>query len=233
MCHATGGPHPSFYTLGVVEQAHLPFGEADIGAPAKGDRVNRPLRDRLVAMASRDLKTRERLASDGTLFDGYHPEMEAVHEENARELEMVIEAHDWPTSELVGEDGAEAAWLVAQHAIGLPQFQRKCLRLVEAAVAAGKAPAWQMAMMLDRIRTFEGRPQVFGTSFDWDESGELSPRPIENPGDVDLRRASIGLEPLETAIVKHRTRNTMEQKPADLAERQKRMDDWAHEVGWR
>ncbi len=191
------------------------------------------LEDRLVAMAARDLETRERLASDGSLFDGYHPEMQAVHEENARELAAVIEADGWPGSDMVGEAGAEAAWLIAQHAIGLPDFQRMCLRRLEAAVVTGTAPAWQMAMMVDRVRTYEGRPQLFGTSFDWDESGEQSPRPIEDPQDVDRRRAEVGLEPLASAVAKFRARVSGEPQPTDLIERAKSFADWLCKVGWR
>jgi len=195
--------------------------------------MSRILADRLLALAARDLATRERLAEDGSLFDGYHPEMQAVHEANARELETIIHEIGWPTRQLVGDDGAEAAWLIAQHAIGLPQFQRKCLQLLKAAVAAGKAPAWQMAMMLDRILTFEGRPQVYGTSFDWDDNGELKPRSIQDADRVDQRRSEVGLEPLETAISRLRARDAAQPAPADLAEHRRRMDDWARRVGWR
>lgn len=195
--------------------------------------VDRALADHLTALAAHDLETRERLAADGSLFDGYHPEMQAVHEANARELETIIAAIGWPTPEFVGDEGAEAAWLIAQHAIGLPQFQRKCLELLKAAAAAGQAPAWQMAMMLDRVRIYEGRPQVYGTQFDWDDDGQMSPRTIENPSSVDQRRAEVGLEPLEAAIKKLRTRDAAQPRPADLAERPKRMDEWARLVGWR
>lgn len=195
--------------------------------------MNKVLADRLIALADRDLETRERLAEEGSLFDGCHPEMQAVHEANARELEGILAAIGWPTSRLAGDDGAEAAWLIAQHAIGLPRFQRECLELLEAAVAAGDVPAWQTAMLLDRIRTFEGRPQVYGTQFDWDESGRLSPVPIESPDDVDWRRAGIGLEPLEAATAKHRARNAAQPRPVDLAERKRRLDEWARSVGWR
>ncbi|HEX8192152.1 MAG TPA: DUF6624 domain-containing protein [Allosphingosinicella sp.] len=191
------------------------------------------LADRLLALAAGDLETRERLAADGRLFDGYHPEMQAVHEANAAALEAIVAEVGWPTAERVGEAAAEAAWLVAQHAIGLPDFQRACLEGLKGAVAAGKAPAWQMAKMIDRILTFEGRPQVYGTSFDWDESGRLSPRPIEDPGAVDRRRAEVGLEPLEAATARIRLRDAAEPRPADLAERRRRMDEWARRVGWR
>lgn len=195
--------------------------------------MNSKLADRLVTLAAHDLETRERLAKDGSLFDGYHPEMQAVHETNAVELEAIIGAIGWPTSQIVGNDGADAAWLIAQHAIGSPSFQRKCLELLKVAVAAGDAPAWQMAMMLDRIRTYEGIPQIYGTQFDWDDDGALSPRDIEDPDAVDQRRKEVGLEPLGEAIEKIRARDAAQVRPQDLTEHRARMDKWAREVGWR
>jgi hypothetical protein len=66
-----------------------------------------------------------------------------------------------------------------QHAISLPQFQRQCLALLQAAVTRGEAPAWQVAMLTDRIRILEGRQQLYGTQFDWDANGQMSPLPIE------------------------------------------------------
>lgn len=195
--------------------------------------MNRVIAHKLEALAADDLNTRERLAADGGLFDGYHPEMQTVHEANASQLETIIAAIGWPTPRLVGVDGARAAWLVAQHAIGLPSFQRKCLELLRQAVAAGDAPAWQMAMMLDRIRTFEGRPQVYWTQFDWDDEGQLSPGFIEDRDGVDQRRSEVGLESLEAATNRIRTRDAARSRPANLAEHRKRMDAWAQDVGWR
>jgi hypothetical protein len=95
------------------------------------------------------------------------------------------------------------------------------------------APAWQMAMMLNRIRTYEGRPQVYGTSFDWDDQGHLSPRAIEHPEDVDTRRSAVGLEPLEAAIAKLRARDAGQRSPADLNQHRRSMEEWARKVGWR
>lgn len=68
--------------------------------------MNVSLRDELLAMKERDLRTRARLAEDGSLYDGYHPEMEAVHRENAARLSQIIDEHGWPGPGLVGEDGA-------------------------------------------------------------------------------------------------------------------------------
>jgi hypothetical protein len=59
--------------------------------------------------------------------------MEAVHHHNAYRLEEIIEECGWPGRSLVGEDGAAAAWLIAQHAIRLPALQRRSLTLLKEA----------------------------------------------------------------------------------------------------
>ena len=187
------------------------------------------LRDRLLALRDHDQAVRSRLAADGSLFQGYHPEMQAAHEANAAALQALVDAHGWPTTALVGEDGAEAAWLVAQHAIGLPDFQRACL----AAVRGSGAPAWQAAYLDDRIRVLEGRRQLYGTQFDWDADGRLSPEPIEDAEGVDVRRAAVGLPPLAEAIGKARQGAGDEPIPADRAARQAEKEAWARKVGWR
>jgi hypothetical protein len=189
--------------------------------------------DQLVSMADHDLAVRARLASDGSLFHGYHPEMRAVHEENAAALEHIIAQSGWPRADLVGEQGAEAAWLIVQHAIGWPAFQRRCLDLLQREASAGRIPAWQPARLLDRIRTFEGRPQVYGTSFDWDDAGQMSPLPIEDAERVDERRARVGLEPLADAVARHRIQTAAEPLPKDLVQRRRQADEWARAVGWR
>jgi hypothetical protein len=105
--------------------------------------MNKLLREKLLAMRAADLLVREELADSGELFDGYHQAMERVHLKNAAELEKMIDENGgWLGKSLVGADGAEVAWLVAQHTISLPEFQRKCLKLIEQAVARGEAEAF-------------------------------------------------------------------------------------------
>lgn len=195
--------------------------------------IDESLRRRLTNLAARDLRMREDLTTDGSLFDGYHPKMQAVHEENAAELEAIIHERGWPSTEFAGEDGAEAAWLIAQHAIGLPRFQRLCLDALSAVAADGGVPRWQPAYLLDRIRTLEGRPQVYGTQFDWDAEGEMSPLPIEDEAGVDERRTAVGLPPLAVATARQRERSREEPRPHDPAGRRRAMEQWAREVGWR
>jgi hypothetical protein len=119
--------------------------------------MNVALRDELVGMAEEDQRVRAALVADGSLFDGYHPAMKAVHDKNAARLNQIIEQHGWPGRSLVGEEGARAAWLVLQHAIGHPELQRKGLVLLQEAVSRGDVPAVEVAMLHDRICFFEGR----------------------------------------------------------------------------
>lgn len=188
---------------------------------------------RLTDMAADDLRKRDALIAAGTLFDGYHPDMEALHIHNAKELEAIIDAVGWPHRGIAGVEGAEAAWLIAQHAISLPDFQRKVLRLLKE--NAGDVPPAQIAMLEDRIRRFEGKPQLYGTQFDWDENGQLSAGAIEDAANVDARRANVGLNSLKerTEEMRRRAESEGDKPPADMMKRRKDAEVWAKKVGWR
>ena len=134
----------------------------------------------LIAAAHRDIEARTRLAQSGDLFAGYHPDMEAVHLENAALLESAITDIGWPGRSAVGEDAARAAFLILQHAISRPDLQRRGLALILDAIPLGQANALDAAYLSDRIAMFEGSEQTFGTQFDWDENGQLSPAPTRD-----------------------------------------------------
>src|ERR1051325_7829345 len=117
--------------------------------------MNNKVRDELLKMAEYDQLVRAELAEDGSLFTGYHPRMAAVHRSHAERLRNIIAKFGWPTESLAGPDGAKAAWLIAQHSIGEPDFMRRCGALLEQASARGEVPRWQFAMIDDRIRVNE------------------------------------------------------------------------------
>ena len=193
------------------------------------------LHDELLGMAAEDGAVRERLVADGALFEGYNPLMAIVHRRNGDRLAEMVDAHGWPGRALVGDDGADAAWLVLHHAIGDPALQRRCLPLLEQAAAHGDVAPWHPATLLDAIRFHEGRPQVYGSVFDWDESGEMTPWQIEDPEGVDERRALVGLPTLaeQTVSVREAAAAEGDLPPADPAARRREADAWAHSVGWR
>jgi hypothetical protein len=202
----------------------------------EGIKPDEELRRALLEMLAEDMSTREELASDGSLFEGYHPRMEAVHRRNSARLAEIFDGRGWPGLSLAGEDGEEAAWVIVQHSIGEPAFQRRGLELLKEAAARGEAPPWQVAYLEDRIRACEGRPQVYGTQYDWDDNGEMSPYPpIEDAENVDERRRALGLGTLEANMKRMRAgvAASTEKPPADLAKRRKEEDEWARSVGWR
>lgn len=198
--------------------------------------ANEKLRQELLAMQAEDERVREELAKTGELFDGYHPTMEAVHLKNAARLEEMIDCHGWLGKSLVGEDGAEAAWLIVQHAISRPDLQRRFLPLLKAQIERGENPAWQAAFLEDRILSFEGKPQIYGSQFDWNERDALSANEILEPEKIDERRAAVGLEtPYSEYIKAHNeaVRKSNEKPPDNLDERRRAFEEWARKTGWR
>lgn len=126
--------------------------------------------------------------------------------DNAAWIKHVIEKHGWPGKSLVGVDGAQAAFVLIQHAARDSEFQKKCLELLEKAVKQGEAPAVYLAFLTDRVRMVGGKPQVYGTQTKVTADGKFEVYPIEDEANVDKRRAEVGLEPLATYIERMRQR---------------------------
>ena len=191
--------------------------------------MNEILRAELIQMDEYDQVVRAELAADGSLFDGYHPRMAAVHDANAARLRAIIAAHGWPTESLVGVDGAKAAHRIAQHSINHPEFMRECRRLLDEASARGEAPRWQFAYIDDRIRVFEGLPQRYGTQWRGGPHG-LEPYPIEDPDHVDERRAELGLPSLAELRASAPPERPLNPESARRLEEQELA--WRRAVGW-
>ncbi|XVQ86362.1 DUF6624 domain-containing protein [Microbispora siamensis] len=119
-----------------------------------------------------------------------------VDRDNTAWLWSVVRARGWPLLSQVGEDGALAAWLLAQHADASPEIQREFHAALSDAVAREEAKPAHLAYLEDRVRVNSGRPQVYGTQF-FDDGSGLRPRPTEDPDRLDDRRAAVGLGPFE------------------------------------
>ncbi len=188
----------------------------------------------LLGLKQRDLATRERLLKEGRLYGFYEEAMQRVHTENAQALQRIVAAHGWPGVSMVGLEGCRAAWLVAQHAICTPSLQRQFLQQLEAARASGDAPPKLVALLTDRIRFNEGRPQVYGTVLDWNERGELGCE-LEDPARIDELRARVGLPAFEESLREQRRAVEAEggRAPPDLELYRAEANQWAKRVGWR
>jgi hypothetical protein len=193
--------------------------------------MNDALRNELIAMYAEDMRVRDELVESGELGGAYVPRMEAVHVRNAARLRELIAQYGWPAVDIAGDDGAEAAWLIVQHAIGEPDFQRASLLLLNACTAQGRAPAWHAAYLEDRVAMYEGRPQRFGSQwFDDPRDGRARPWKLADPEHVNELRASVGLNPL------HPIPQPGPDLPADQqkanAENQRWWQEWLASKGW-
>jgi hypothetical protein len=120
--------------------------------------------------------------------------LQRTDKENTDRLGKIVEQFGWPTHTLVGKDGAQAAWLLVQHADLSPKFQRKCLDVM-ARLPRDEISQQNVAYLTDRVLLAEGKKQVYGTQFTLTD-GKWKPRPLEDEANVDLRRVEVGLPPL-------------------------------------
>ena len=187
--------------------------------------MNETLRDELLRLKADDGALRRELVEAGELYgphlpkDWYNPRMAELHRRNTARLRAIVAEHGWPGTALAGAAGAEAAWFIAQHAVLDLDFQREALRLLTGAVERGDAPAWQMAMLTDRVRMGSGEPQVYGSIHVGDESGKLVPYVTEDPENVEARRAVVGLPPLAEKTAELKARVNVESEVQERASR--------------
>jgi hypothetical protein len=111
-------------------------------------------------------------------------------------LAEILDEHGWPTFDLVGEDGEDAAWAIAQHSDLDPAFQREALELLRDAVDAGQASPGNLAYLTDRVAAGAGEPQTYGTQVGCGPDGPVPATPLIDPDGVDALRAEVGLPPL-------------------------------------
>jgi hypothetical protein len=157
------------------------------------------LRRELLARLEADQAARlalQKKQQHGQSADSFDAErFAAVDTANTRWLKGVVAAHGWPGRSLVGADGADAAFILVQHADRDTAFQAQVLPLLERAVAMGEAEGQQLALLTDRLAIARGSPQVYGTQAAIVD-GRVILKPIADSTRVDERRARVGLPPL-------------------------------------
>ena len=158
------------------------------------------LADELTAMAAADHRAVAGGSSDDPAEQLAWRRLTARHGDRLNEI---MDEVGWPTADLVGEEAARAAWLIAQHADRQLDVQRRALRLLEQTVAAGAAGARELAFLRDRTLVNEGREQIYGTQIAGvREDGSPIPWPCAEPERVDELRAGVGIEPFDEYVAK-------------------------------
>ena len=122
-------------------------------------------------------------------------EQEAIDKKILRRLEEIIKQYGWPGESLVGADASLAAFLILQHADY--EYQKKYFPLVKEAERKKEIDPSNVALLEDRILMREGKKQIYGTQLTWNEkTRRYELYPIKDEEQVDLLRASVGLQPI-------------------------------------
>ncbi len=104
------------------------WGEGDMaGAPAVSDDVQAVIVSRLLLAAG------------------------VEDHDNTEWLKALVAKQGWPKRSDIGEDAAEQAWLLVQHADADPAFQLSSLRLMEPLMAKGEVAKGDYAYLCDRV----------------------------------------------------------------------------------
>jgi hypothetical protein len=188
----------------------------------------------IIALYNADNALRTTLIERKQLSEGYHQAMQEIHNRNAEQLSVIMKEIGFPTIENIGEQAYKAAWIVIQHAIGKPDFMRQCAALLKQAVQEQKADAIDLAYLTDRIATLEAKPQLYGTQFDWDEYGLLSPYAVDDEVQVNQPRASLGLCTLaeQTSRMREQVKAEHQAPPENYYARKQEIHEWRRKVGW-
>jgi tetratricopeptide (TPR) repeat protein len=125
-----------------------------------------------------------------------------VNEKNLKELESLLAQKDWPKISEVGPEAAGAAFFVLQHSNA--EAQQKYISMFERRCREKEANCQQYALMFDRMRMNQNKPQRYGTHSYLDPSKGRTDElyPLEDPSKVDEWRKEIGLEPLKDYLAR-------------------------------
>jgi hypothetical protein len=121
--------------------------------------------------------------------------VDSIDGENLVWLRKLVSESGFPTAAQVGNEGVHLAWILLQHADRDPEFQRSLLPVLQLRYSAGEIPANDLARMADRILVASGKPQKYGTQFDWFSGNFQLPEPSQLAA-IDAERSRLGLMPL-------------------------------------
>ncbi|HQW00396.1 MAG TPA: hypothetical protein PLZ91_08730, partial [Bacteroidia bacterium] len=114
---------------------------------------------------------------------------------NLIKVKTILDTRGWLGEDVVGEQGNTTLFLVIQHSD--IKTQEHYLPMMRQAVKNGKAKGSSLALLEDRVALRQGRMQIYGSQINRDiKTQSFYVSPLEDPDNVDKRRAEVGLQPL-------------------------------------
>jgi hypothetical protein len=120
---------------------------------------------------------------------------------NLIKITKILDERGWIGKDVVGAQANQTLFLVIQHAD--LKAQQKYLPVMREAVKKGNADKSSLALLEDRVALREGRKQIYGSQIATNSITKKSfVSPLEDPDNVDKRRAEVGLGPIADYVKK-------------------------------
>ncbi|TZF96258.1 hypothetical protein FW781_12580 [Chryseobacterium panacisoli] len=186
--------------------------------------LNKPLVAKLGTIYNEDQKYRQQIADIEKKYGGNSKEMndhwQLINKKdslNLIEVKAILDKYGWLGPDVVGGQGSVTLFLVIQHAD--QATQEKYLPMMRDAVKNGKAQSSSLALLEDRVALRQGKRQIYGSQIGRDPETQIYyVSPLEDPENVDKRRADVGLPPLAEYVKNWQMKWDAEQYKKDLPE---------------
>lgn len=167
---------------------------------------DKPLVAKLDSIYEDDQSYRRQISDIDKEFGWESPEMkahwkiiQAKDSVNLIKITEILDKRGWLGADVIGGKGNATLFLVIQHAD--LTIQEKYLPMMREAVKQGNASARSLALLEDRVALRQGKRQLYGSQIGRDqETGKQYVLPLDDPMNVDKRRAEMGLGSLQDYV---------------------------------
>ncbi|MBK7465379.1 MAG: hypothetical protein IPJ43_00435 [Saprospiraceae bacterium] len=192
--------------------------------------LNKPLVAILDSIYIEDQKYRQQIDEIEKKFGRQSNEMrehwKVINEKdsiNLIKVKSILDKYGWLGTDIIGGQGNNTLFLVIQHADIETQVQY--LPMMREAVKNGKAKGSSLALLVDRVALRQGKRQIYGSQIARDQDSPVYyVSPLEDPDNVDKRRAEVGLGPLSEYVSRWQIKWDVEQYKKDLLKMEEKMN---------
>jgi hypothetical protein len=147
-------------------------------------------------------ETIARFGVDSKEFKTLNKNMKTTDSLNLIKVEAIIDKYGWLGADKIGHQANSTLFMVIQHADLATQV--KYLPIMREAVKKGDAKASSLALLEDRVAMRQGKKQIYGSQVSWNmKTNERFVIPLEDPDNVDKRRAEVGLPALQIYLAEY------------------------------
>ena len=160
---------------------------------------DKPLQAKLLAIYNDDQPIRQQYVAAQKEFGFESKQIDSlekimIYKDSVNLVKMteILDSYGWVGPDKVGDQANLTLFLVIQHSD--LKTQQKYLPMMREAVKNKNASSSALALLEDRVALGEGRRQIYGSQIGRDnESNKNYVLPLDDPDNVDKRRASVGL----------------------------------------